>query len=149
MPDHSPVDRPREPLRHGSAMPTPHTGPRRIDHPSPEGLPPPEVKTVSAWRVSCDGGEGALGHPRVWYTIPREQGFVDCGYCDARFVHSSGAARVTTEGPERREEGRLGTDRLADHQQPADLHAVMGKQPAEGAGDGDVAGTDGASARRP
>ena len=26
-------------------------------------LGPPEVKVVTSWKVSCDGGEGALGHP--------------------------------------------------------------------------------------
>ena len=26
----------------------------------------PETKSVSSYRVACDGGEGALGHPRVW-----------------------------------------------------------------------------------
>jgi len=36
--------------------------------------------------VACDGGEGALGHPRVWLTIPQDTGFVECGYCDERFV---------------------------------------------------------------
>ncbi len=34
--------------------------------------------------VSCDGGEGPLGHPRVWLMID-ERGYVDCGYCDRRF----------------------------------------------------------------
>ncbi len=50
-------------------------------------LPPPETKVVSQWRVACDGGEGALGHPRVWLSIPHEKGWIDCPYCDARFVH--------------------------------------------------------------
>jgi uncharacterized Zn-finger protein len=45
---------------------------------------PPEVLVVDDHRVSCDGG-GALGHPRVWYEIG-DDGFVDCGYCDRRFV---------------------------------------------------------------
>jgi len=31
-------------------------------------------------------GEGPLGHPRVWLTIPPEKGHVDCPYCDRRFV---------------------------------------------------------------
>jgi uncharacterized Zn-finger protein len=25
----------------------------------------PETETVTTWKVACDGGEGALGHPRV------------------------------------------------------------------------------------
>ncbi len=53
----------------------------------------PETEIVSAWRVSCDGGEGALGHPRVWLSVDRETGQVECGYCDKKFVHSSVAAK--------------------------------------------------------
>ena len=48
--------------------------------------PVPEVEIVTQTRVACDGGGGALGHPRVWLTIPEETGFVECGYCDKRFV---------------------------------------------------------------
>ena len=45
---------------------------------------------VTAHRVKCDGatdvrGGAALGHPRVWLEID-EKGYVDCGYCDRRFV---------------------------------------------------------------
>ena len=55
----------------------------------PEALrmPAPETVTVTAWRVACDGDDAAgLGHPRVWLAIAPEAGFVDCGYCDRRFV---------------------------------------------------------------
>lgn len=47
---------------------------------------PPDIEIVTTRRVSCDGGEGALGHPRVWLSIDEEQGWVECGYCDKRFV---------------------------------------------------------------
>ena len=47
----------------------------------------PETKVVSSYRISCDGGEGALGHPRVWLQIPTDQGYVECPYCDAKLVH--------------------------------------------------------------
>ena len=71
---------------------------RHNRHPSEVDAPPvgepavdvPETEVVHTRRTSCDGGEGALGHPRVWMTIP-EQGFVDCGYCDKRFVLAEGA----------------------------------------------------------
>lgn len=56
--------------------------------------PVPETKIVSAWRVACDGGEGALGHPRVWLQIDHDKGYVECGYCDARFVHEDFADKV-------------------------------------------------------
>lgn len=47
----------------------------------------PEIRIVDDYRVSCDGGEGALGHPRVWLQIPYEHGWVECPYCDARLIH--------------------------------------------------------------
>ena len=47
----------------------------------------PETEVTSEWRVACDGGEGALGHPRVWLSIPRDIGWIECGYCDKRFIH--------------------------------------------------------------
>ena len=50
----------------------------------------PETVYVTSHRVKCDGadevrGGAALGHPRVWLEID-EKGYVDCGYCDKRFV---------------------------------------------------------------
>ncbi len=51
----------------------------------------PETEIVDTWRVACDGGEGALGHPRVWLQIPRERGWVECGYCDKKFIHRDAA----------------------------------------------------------
>ncbi|WP_093154304.1 zinc-finger domain-containing protein [Aliiruegeria lutimaris] len=46
---------------------------------------PPETEVVTAKRVCCDGGEGALGHPRVWLSLG-EDGEVECPYCDKKFV---------------------------------------------------------------
>lgn len=43
-----------------------------------------EVK-VSEKRVSCDGGKGALGHPKVYLDVSKE-GFVVCPYCSKKFV---------------------------------------------------------------
>ena len=52
----------------------------------------PETVTTATHRVSCDGSGGirsatpaALGHPRIWLEID-ERGYVDCPYCDKRFV---------------------------------------------------------------
>jgi uncharacterized Zn-finger protein len=47
--------------------------------------PAPEVIVVQDHRVACDGGGGALGHPRVFMEMGAA-GFVECGYCDRRFV---------------------------------------------------------------
>lgn len=64
-------------------------------------IAPPEVTLVETPRVNCDGAGAirggaaydpvALGHPRVWLEID-EHGYVDCGYCDRRFVLRGGPA---------------------------------------------------------
>jgi NADH dehydrogenase (ubiquinone) Fe-S protein 6 len=57
--------------------------------------PPPEVFRVSTVQVACDGsGEvaAALGHPRVFLRIDPALGYVECGYCDRRFVLIGGPA---------------------------------------------------------
>lgn len=61
----------------------------------------PETTLVAVRRVWCDGsgdirsGPGfrsaALGHPRVFMQID-EKGYVDCGYCDRRFILEGGPA---------------------------------------------------------
>ncbi|WP_439632703.1 zinc-finger domain-containing protein [Glycocaulis sp.] len=53
-------------------------------------FPAPEVIEVTSKRVMCDGGGGALGHPRVWYDMGDDD-FVECGYCDRRFVLKAGS----------------------------------------------------------
>jgi uncharacterized Zn-finger protein len=50
----------------------------------------PEVIVVDEHRVACDGGGGVLGHPRVYLEMG-EKPYVECGYCDRRFVLSSHA----------------------------------------------------------
>lgn len=54
----------------------------------------PEIRIVDSYRVACDGGEGPLGHPRVWLSIPRDKGFVECPYCDAKLVHRDFEGKV-------------------------------------------------------
>jgi len=57
--------------------------------------PPPEVIKVTTDRIACDGsGEVSadLGHPRIYMRIDAETGFVECGYCDRRFVLEGGPA---------------------------------------------------------
>ena len=58
-------------------------------------IPPPETFRVTTLQVACDGsGEisPALGHPRVFLRIDEDLGFVECGYCDRRFVLEGGPA---------------------------------------------------------
>jgi uncharacterized Zn-finger protein len=50
----------------------------------------PETVEVSTTRVSCEGNGGVLGHPKV-YLAMGDEGFVECPYCDRRFVLKPGA----------------------------------------------------------
>jgi len=50
----------------------------------------PETVEVQTSRVSCEGIGGALGHPRVYLEMGDEH-FVECPYCDRRFVPKDGA----------------------------------------------------------
>lgn len=50
----------------------------------------PEIIPVDDTRVRCDGGNGALGHPRIYLEMGDEN-FVECPYCDRRFVLREGA----------------------------------------------------------
>ena len=69
-------------MSHSPASPTAITG-------------APETVSTATSRVCCDGAgdirttgayrAAALGHPRVWLEID-ERGFVDCPYCEKRFV---------------------------------------------------------------
>jgi len=50
----------------------------------------PEIIEVPADtdEVRCDGGNGPLGHPMVWYTFDGNTS-VECGYCDRLFLKKS------------------------------------------------------------
>jgi uncharacterized Zn-finger protein len=50
----------------------------------------PEIVVVATKKVACDGGGGALGHPKVWYDMS-EQDFVECKYCDRLFALKGGS----------------------------------------------------------
>ncbi|MGP1396404.1 MAG: zinc-finger domain-containing protein [Inquilinaceae bacterium] len=56
-------------------------------------MEPPEIIAVDphAETVGCDGGNGALGHPIVYYTFGTRDA-LDCGYCGRRFVRAAQAA---------------------------------------------------------
>jgi uncharacterized Zn-finger protein len=60
------------------------------------GPPPPETIVVRSRRVACDGGGGALGHPRVWLEMGAAN-FVECSYCDRRFVLETGQEGLESE----------------------------------------------------
>lgn len=46
---------------------------------------PVETVTTEKTAVDCDGGGGALGHPRVFLHIKPDVGHIDCPYCGKRF----------------------------------------------------------------
>jgi uncharacterized Zn-finger protein len=58
--------------------------------------PAPEVVTVRSKRIACDGVGGALGHPRVFLEMGAG-GFVECPYCDRRFVLAAGSEGLEDE----------------------------------------------------
>jgi uncharacterized Zn-finger protein len=50
----------------------------------------PEIIESDDTHVSCDGGGGVLGHPKVYLEMG-DQTYVECPYCDRRFVLRAGA----------------------------------------------------------
>lgn len=46
---------------------------------------------VSAFEVVCDGGQGPLGHPRVFLHIDRHEGQIVCPYCSCTFIYKQPA----------------------------------------------------------
>ena len=89
--------------------------------PRPELVP--ETTMVETRRVWCDGSgdiragadfrPAALGHPRVWMQID-EKGYVDCGYCDRRFILEGGPADPPVAGAGEQ-------DRTINELQPGEL----------------------------
>ena len=52
---------------------------------------PIEIEEVESETVACDGGDGPLGHPRIFLNM-EGRGSVDCPYCGKRFVLKKRAA---------------------------------------------------------
>ena len=66
-------------------------------------ISPPETIRITSPRVACDGAgviDAALGHPRVYLHVD-DSGYVDCGYCDRRFVLAGGPADKPDSTPQR------------------------------------------------
>lgn len=49
-------------------------------------MKPFEVIELQSLEVACDGGGGALGHPRVFLHIDQDHGFITCPYCSRKYV---------------------------------------------------------------
>ena len=60
---------------------------------------PTEIVTVKDTKdaAACDGGLGALGHPRVYLPFDGRE-VVDCYYCSRRFLKASLAERAEEAG---------------------------------------------------
>ena len=58
-----------------------------------EPLTPTEIIHVDTRTVACDGGDGALGHPRVFLFIPGTE--VMCPYCSRLYVLNAGAGHAS------------------------------------------------------
>nr|WP_321984733.1 zinc-finger domain-containing protein [uncultured Lichenicoccus sp.] len=67
----------------GASTPTPQLG---------------EIETlvVESRVLACDGGDGPLGHPRVWLRIVETQTF--CPYCSRVYVLDQNAADAGDTG---------------------------------------------------
>jgi len=70
-------------------MPDPDA-PTNVSPAAPAGAPASTETIYSDDRVvACDGGGGALGHPRVWLRIVHQQTM--CPYCSRLYVLNEGA----------------------------------------------------------
>ena len=49
----------------------------------------PEIVEVQTHSVACEGGKGALGHPRVYLEIAPGKTEITCPYCSCRFVYKA------------------------------------------------------------
>ena len=56
-------------------------------------LEPTERIEVDTLTIPCDGGGGALGHPRIFLTL--KNGQAECGYCGKLYVLKAGIINRT------------------------------------------------------
>ena len=59
-------------------------------------MEPVEIVEVEDTTVVCNGGGGALGHPRVFLAMG-DEGHIDCPYCGCRFKLTNPAAAETPD----------------------------------------------------
>jgi uncharacterized Zn-finger protein len=77
---------------HGMALHGQTIRPRTPEEHMPDpvaAVTPTETIHVDVRVVACDGGGGALGHPRVWLRIVDTQTM--CPYCSRLYVLNPGA----------------------------------------------------------
>jgi len=44
-----------------------------------------EALTEYEEKVSCNGGDGDTGHPKVYLVISSKKGYVNCPYCGKKY----------------------------------------------------------------
>lgn len=54
----------------------------------------PETLYVDTHETACDGGGGALGHPKVFLYIAEEKGEIDCPYCGRLFIYQDSGRKA-------------------------------------------------------
>jgi uncharacterized Zn-finger protein len=59
-----------------------------------KSVAPIEVIETETPQLHCDGGNNALGHPRVFLTVNKD-GFVDCPYCGRHYQLAKGASATS------------------------------------------------------
>ena len=57
-------------------------------------MEPAQTKHVETEVLSCDGGGGPPGHPRVFLNM-EGKGRVDCPYCGCRYILEEGAGAAS------------------------------------------------------
>lgn len=60
-------------------------------------IEPSETIKVTDTVVACDGGDGGLGHPRVYLHMGHDHR-VECPYCDRLYVLDETAVKKTAAG---------------------------------------------------
>ena len=58
-------------------------------------MKPFETIEVQSLEVTCEGGGGALGHPKVYLHIDQDAGVVVCPYSSRNFVLKTPGARAS------------------------------------------------------
>ena len=65
-----------------------------------ERMQPFETIVVDENVVACNGGGGALGHPRVFLNVAGDGGRIECPYCSRLFVLRSKAGEAIENLPQ-------------------------------------------------
>ncbi len=56
-----------------------------------------ETILVDTRKVACNGGGGALGHPRVYLRIKDNEREIECPYCSRRYVYEREDGHTASE----------------------------------------------------